>query len=74
MARVQSIARFTYQWGMAAAVVAVVYRLLSIVSPLGESIARATTIQPRNCLQLSVLLLLMCIASQAYGSAAAKTQ
>ena len=73
MARIHSIAKFTYRWGVVAAVVAVVYRLLSI-GGVGKAIANTTTIEPRNCLQLSVLLLLMCIASEAYASAVAKTQ
>jgi hypothetical protein len=72
MARIQTIAKLTYQGGMAMGAVAVLYRLLSI-GPLGESIARATTIAPRNALQLSVLLLLMSLASGAYASAAAKS-
>ncbi|MGH9554523.1 MAG: hypothetical protein ACRD2Y_01755 [Terriglobales bacterium] len=73
MARIHAIAKFTYRWGMVVAVVAVVYRLLSATA-LGEAVYRATTIQPRNCLQLSILLLLMSIASEAYASAVAKTQ
>ena len=73
MARIHSIAKFTYRWGMAVGVLAAVYRLLSITA-LGERISKATTIEPRNCLQLSVLLLLMCVASEAYASALAKTQ
>lgn len=73
MARIHAIAKFTYCWGMAIAAVAIVYRLLSATT-LGEAVYRATTIQPRNCLQLSALLLLICIASEAYASAVAKTQ
>ncbi|HXE92071.1 MAG TPA: hypothetical protein VNK82_14025 [Terriglobales bacterium] len=72
MGRIQAIAKFTYQWGMVVGVVAVIYRLVSI-SPVGESIARSTTIEPRNALQLSVLLLLMSIASAMYAGGAAKT-
>jgi len=73
MARIHSIAKFTYQWGVVVAVVAVVYRLLSITA-VGKAIAKTTTVDPQNCLELSVLLLLMCIASEAYASAVAKTQ
>ena len=73
MARIHSIAKFTYRWGMVVGVVAVAYRLLFITA-LGEKISRATNIEPRNGLQLSVLLLLMSIASAAYAGAAAKTQ
>ncbi len=73
MVRIHSIAKLTYQWGMAVAAVAVVYRLL-VGSALGQAVFQATTVRPENCLQLSVLLLLMCIASEAYASAVAKAQ
>ncbi len=73
MSRIHSIAKFTYQWGVVVGVVGVVYRLLAITA-VGKEIARTTTIDPRNCLQLSVLLLLICIASEAYASAVAKSQ
>ena len=73
MARIHWIAKFTYLWGVVVAVIAVVYRLFSNAA-VGKVIADTTTIEPRNCLQLSVLLLLMCIASEAYASALAKTQ
>ena len=72
MARIQTIAKLTYQGGMVMGVVAVLYRLLTI-GAFGESIARATTIAPRNVLQLSVLLLVMSIASEMYAREAAKS-
>lgn len=73
MARIHAITKSTYGWGMAIAAVAILYRLL-LATALGKAVYRATTIQPRNCLQLSVLLLLICIASGAYASAVARTQ
>ena len=73
MDRIHWIAKFTYRWGMVVAGLAVVYRILAFTH-FGQAISRATTVEPRNCLQLSVLLLLMCIASEAYARAAAKAQ
>ena len=59
--RLRLISRVCYYVGLLAAVVAVILR----VTPLNLALARATNFTGRNVLEASLLLFLICVASEA---------
>jgi len=62
----QSLIRLTYLLGFLSAVTAVVYRGL-LMFGVGVQFAAAINVQPRNFLQLSILLLVLCLATDVYA-------
>ena len=67
-----SLIRITYLLGFLSAVAAVVYRGLLMLG-VGADLAAATNVQPRNFLQLSILLLVLCLATDVYARNRATT-
>jgi hypothetical protein len=59
------IAEWSYQLGCLSAVAAIIYRLLWLVSGLGSRLFVKTHVLPFNLLDLSFLLLVISIASNA---------
>lgn len=58
--------QLSYWVGVFAAALAVVYKALMMFG-VGESWAAATALSPRSFLHLSVLLFLLCLATEVYA-------
>jgi hypothetical protein len=71
MAALDILTKRTYQAGWIVLIIAALYRIVS-ESSLGMKLANLTSLQPRNMLQLSMMLFLICAASYAYAAVLAK--